>query len=404
MKKTVHKAPRKKNHLREYLLINLFVFAGIWLLSFVLFNVSIFNPFTQAFKDLTFTDMYYTHIINKNKIYDSSLVLINVENKKRDEIAYLLQRVEEGNPKVIGLDIIFRNTIDTAREADNLLKETFAKYTNVVYPHVASFNSLTETRNDTFFHTTSNSFVNVVGDDPKYSTLRYYYPVYNNIPHFTTALLQRFDSSKATALINNGAQKTEIRYYGNLQNFKYFLFEEVMKVTFDPGAFKDKIVLLGYLGSNGGSHTGLDEDRFFTPLNPQLSGRSYPDMYGCVVHANILRMALDNDYIYSFPLWLNILIAFLISLLLLPLFVYWYVHKPLWYHLMLVLSQFAISILFLFFTIYLYAWGSIKIESGNLLVAVLLIGDFLLFYHHLVKYFKHKRKWNIHSKFFEGAH
>lgn len=405
MKKHLHKAPGKSLHIKEYLLINLFIFAGIGLLSFILFNVSIFNPFTQAFKDFTFTDFYYTQILNKDKIFDSSLVLVNVENKKRDEIAYLLQRLEEGKPKVIGLDIIFPNKIDTAADADKILKETFALYNNIVFPHIASFdNTSTEIRNDPYFQAASNSFVNTAGDDAKYSTLRYYYPVYNGLPHFTTAVLQKYDSSKASLLLKKGQQKTEIRYFGNLQNFKYYNYGEVMNLGFVPEVLKDKMVLLGYLGKTDGKSAAVDEDRFFTPLNSRLSGRSLPDMYGTLVHANILRMAMDKDYIYSFPRWLNLLIAFLLSLFLLPVFVYWYVHKPLWYHLMLVLSQFTISILFLFFTIYLYAWANIKIESANLLVAVMLIGDFLLFYHHLVKYFKLKLKWNIHSKFFESAH
>lgn len=395
----------KKSHTLEYLIVNLFIFAGIGLLSFVLFNVSLFNPFTTAFKDFTFTDMYYSNILKQNKIYDSTLLLINVENKKRDEIAFLLERLEEGKPKVIGLDIIFKNKIDTAPEADQLLKETFAKYNNIVLPYIASFDNTTvETRNHEYFQAKSNSFVNMIGGDPQFSTIRYYYPFYNNIPAFTTAIMKMYDSAKAVSLLKRRQQKTEIRYFGNLQNFTYITFAEVMNPSFNPDVLKDKILLLGYMGQTDATTKMPDEDRFFTPLNPRLSGRSYPDMYGSVIHANILRMALDKDYIYAFSPWLNLLIAFLLSLALLPVFVYWYVHKPLWYHLMLVLSQLAISILFIFFTISLYAWGNIKIESGNLLVAVLFVGDFLLFYHHVVKYFKHKLHWNINSKFFDGAH
>ena len=396
----------KKSHSLEYLIVNLFIFAGIGLLSFVVFNVSVFNQFTQAFKDFTLSDIYYSKIINQNRIYDGPLVLINVENKKRDEIAYLIQRLEEGKPKVIGLDIIFRNKIDTAPQADEILKQTFARYNNIVYPYIATFNnSLTETRNDPYFQTRSNSFVNLVGEeDQKFSTVRNFYPVYNNVPAFTTAILQMYDSSGAERLLKKGQRKTEIRYFGNMQNFKYQTFAEVMDMSFNIDTLKGKIILLGYMGHTNATSGMLDEDRFFTPLNPRLSGRSHPDMYGSVVLANILRMELDKDYILSFPSWLNLLVAFLLSWMLLPFFIHWYVHKPLWYHLMLVLAQFAVSILFVFLTILLYTWLNVKIESANLLVAVLFVGDFLLFYHHLIKYFKHKRNLNIHSKFFEGAH
>ena len=395
----------KNSHRLEYLIINLFIFAGIGLLSFVVFNVSVFNQFTQAFKDFTLSDIYYSKIINQNKIYDGSLVLINVENRKREEIAYLIQRLEEGKPKVIGLDIIFRNKIDTAPKADEILKETFAQYNNIVYPYIATFNnSLAETRNDAYFQTKSSSFVNLVGEDPTFSTIRYFYPVYNNVPAFTSAILQMYDSSEAAASLQKGQRKTEIRYYGNIQNFKYQTFAEVMDISFKTESLKDKIILVGYMGHADGTSGLIDEDRFFTPLNPRLSGRSHPDMYGTVMHANILRMELDKDYIFSFPPWLNLLFAFLLSWILLPFFIHWYIHKPLWYHLMLVLTQFTVSILFVFLTLLLYTWVNVKIESASLLVAVVFVGDFLLFYHHIVKYFKHKHNLNIHSKFFEGAH
>jgi CHASE2 domain-containing sensor protein len=389
----------KKSHSIEYLIINLFVFVGIALLSVVVFNVSIFNQFTQAFKDFTFTDIYYSH---QDKIYDRSLVLINVENKNREEIAFLLQRLEEGRPKVIGLDIIFPDKKDSA--SDELLKQTFGSYNNIVLPYIASFDNTAETRTHEFFKTKAAGFVNLIGEDPKFSTIRYYYPVYNNIPAFTTAVIQMYDPAKAAALIKRGQNKTEIRYFGNLQNFAYKTFDEVMNPSFDPDIVKGKIVLLGYMGLTDGSSGLHDEDRFFTPLNPRLSGRSYPDMYGSVLNANILRMALDKDYIYSFPSWLNWLLAFMLSWIILPLFIRWWVHKAVWFHLFTMLLQLAVSILFVFLTILLYAKANVKIESSAVLVAVLLLGDFILFYDSIVQYFKRKLKWKFHSKFFEGAH
>src|SRR6478672_3402552 len=121
-------------------------------------------------------------------------------------------------------------------------------------------------------------------------------------------------------------------------------------------------------------------------------------MYGVVVHANILRMALDNDYVYVFPTWLNWLVAFTLSLVLLPLFVSWYVEKAVWFHLFTMLVQLFLSIFFVFLTIRIYGSLNVKVESSAVLVSILLIGDFLLFYDHLVKFFKYKMHWNIRSK------
>jgi CHASE2 domain-containing sensor protein len=401
MKKQLHTT--KKFHGIEYLIVNLFVFAGIGLLSFIVFNVSLFNSFTQTFKDFTLTDIYYTNIIDQNKIYKGPLVLINVENKDREKIAFLLQRLEEGKPKVIGIDIIFPDKKDSS--GDETLKQTFARYNNIVLPYIASFDgTIAEKKSHEYFQTKSIGFVNLVGESGEFATTRYYYPVYNNTPAFTTAIMQMYDPSKAAELFKKGQQKTEIRYYGNIQNFNYQTVAEVMDPSFNPDSLKDKIVLLGYMGRTDTARSQLDEDRFFTPLNQLLSGRSYPDMYGCVLNANIIRMALDKDYIYSFPSWLNWLLAFMLSWIILPLFIRWWVHKAVWFHLYTMLLQLTVSILFVFLTILLYAKANLKIESSAVLVSVLLLGDFILFYDSLLQYFRRKLKWKFHSKFFEGAH
>ncbi len=401
MKKQLH--TKRKSHALEYLIINLFVFAGIGLLSFVVFNVSLLNQFTQAFKDFTLTDIYYSKIINQSRMYDGPLVLINVENKDREKIAFLLQRIEEGKPKVIGMDIIFPDKKDSV--GDETLKQTFARYNNIVLPYIASFDStVDEIKNNEFFQTKAAGFVNLYGEDKAFSTIRNYYPVYNNVPAFTTAIIQMYDSSKAAKLLKMGQHKTEICYYGNLQNFKYQTVAEVMDPSFNPDSLKDKIVLLGYMGRTDTARDQLDEDRFFTPLNKRLSGRSLPDMYGCVLNANILRMALDKDYIYTFPSWLNWLLAFSLSWMILPLFIKWWVHKAVWFHLYSMLLQLVVSILFVFLTVLLYAKLNLKIESSAVLVSVLLLGDFILFYDSVIQYLKRKLNWKFHSKFFEGAH
>jgi CHASE2 domain-containing sensor protein len=314
-----------------------------------------------------------------------------------------LQRLEEGSPKVIGLDIIFPDKKDSA--SDEILKQTFTRYKNIVLPYIASFDStITETKNHEYFQTSHAGFVNLVGEDREFSTIRYYYPVYDKVPAFTTSVLQMYDPVKANILFKKGQKKTEIRYFGNIQNFAYQTFDEVMNPSFDPAVVKDKIVILGYMGKTDGSSGTLDEDRFFTPLNPRLSGRSHPDMYGSLIHANILRMALEDDHVYSFPQWLNLLVAFMLSLLLLPWLVKTWVHKAVWFHLAILFTQLTVSILFVFITIFLYAEANVKIESSAVLVSVLLLGDFILFYDAIVQYLKRKTKWKFHSKFFEGAH
>ncbi len=397
------RSKKKRPHFWEYLLINIFVFAGIFLLSFILLNVSLLSPFTKAFGDFTLTDLYYSKVVNQDKIYNGPLVLVNIENRNRSEIALLIEKLETGKPKVVGIDAIFPDRRDYS---DSLLRQVISQNNNLVIPYIASFDSLMrEARSNPFFESRSNSYVNMVGDRSDFTTIRYYYPGYHQIPAFTTAIMQLYDSALANELLKRKEHKTEIRYYGNLQNFVYHNYDEVMDPGYNLDSVKNKIVLLGYMGSAlAPDKISLDEDRFFTPLNPKLSGRSLPDMYGVIIHANIIRMALDRDYIYVFPSWLNFLLAFCLSLLLMPLFVHWFVNKALWFQLFTLFFQFTISILFVYFTIWLYARVNVKIESSVVLVAVLLIDQFLAFYYHLIKFLKYKLKWNFHSKLLEGAH
>lgn len=403
MKAKRHITHTGKRNRWEYLVMNLFVFAGIGVLSLLVFNISLFNPLILAFKDFTLTDLYYQKIQDRdhNKIYKGPLMIINVEKRSRTEIAYLLQKLETGKPRVIGFDIIFRDRGDSAE--DLLLKSTIAQHSNMVFPYKAGFDKITEEeKTDDYFQVNSTSFVNLIGEKKENSTVRYYYPVYKNTLAFTTAIVQKYDPAIAAPLLKRDKEKTEIRYYGNIENFDYQTIDEIMDPGFDVNKLKDKILLLGYAGEtpNAGK---LDDDRFFTPLNEQLSGRSYPDMYGLVVNANILRMGLDKDFVYVLPRWLNWILAFCFSWALIPLFVRWYVHKAVWFHLFAMLMQLFFSILFVFFTIIMYAKANVKIQSSEVLVAVLLLIDFLMFYDHLVKFLKHKLKWNFHSKFFEGS-
>jgi hypothetical protein len=125
-------AAKKHNRKLEYFLINIFSFICIGLIALFLLNFSLFDPFKLAFKDFSLTDVYYTSMINKNQIYNGPLVIVNIENKTRAELAFLLEKLQEGRPKVIGVDIIFPDRKDSS---DALLKAVFSSYSNFVLPY-----------------------------------------------------------------------------------------------------------------------------------------------------------------------------------------------------------------------------------------------------------------------------
>ena len=85
----------------------LFIFA----ISYLVLNLSIFNPFTGAFKDFSFLDLYYSEKMASLKP-SKDVVLVNVEHADRFQIQELMAHVQKQKPKVIGMDIIFKDKKD----------------------------------------------------------------------------------------------------------------------------------------------------------------------------------------------------------------------------------------------------------------------------------------------------
>jgi CHASE2 domain-containing sensor protein len=387
-----------KKFFREYLLLNLFIFGCVSLLSLVIFNFSIFDPFTEAFRDFTLTDLYYNKVQDKNKIYNENLVLINVENKSRKELAYLLQQIQEGDPKVVALDIIFAQR---KNDDDSLLKQVFNKHDNYVFGYAANFeHEQASVYSDPFFFKQKDGYINVAGERAEFSTIRYYYPFNKEQEAFTSSILKKFNSNIYQQVKGRKNRKTEIHYYGNLANFNYFDFDEVMNAGFDVSQLKGKIILLGFLGIPSQRNTiQLDEDKLFTPLNARLSGRSYPDMYGSVIHANILRMILEDDHIRVIPEWLTAVLSFILIWLVLPIMCGLFFKGDLWFNSVGTLFQLIGSLLVVFLTLLTYTYFNLKFDPGLILACLFLLPTFINLYEALLNFLKYKLKIPFRSAF-----
>jgi len=387
-----------KRFFTEYLALNLFIFVCVWLLSLLVLNVSFFDPFTEAFRDFSLTDLYYQKIKDRNGIYKGPLVLINAENKNRKELSFLLEKIQQSNPRTVGLDIMFTNR---QSDDDTLLRNQFQKHNNFVLPSYPNFENPVESiYNDSFFTREKNNYVNIEGDNKETSTIRHYYPFYDHQQAFTTGVLQKFNTSLYQKLLKKKGERVEIHYWGNLSNFTYFNFDEVMDPGFDTQALTGKIVLVGYLGLPNANLTNrIDEDMVFTPLNEKLSGRSYPDMYGCVTHANILRMVIEDDYIKVIPEWVNLALSFILIWLMLPLFCGLFFKGDIWFNGLGTGVQLIGSILFVFITILVYRHWDIKFDPGVLLACFVLLPTFINLYEVLLLTLRHQFKLPIRSRF-----
>ncbi len=114
----------------------LFAFATMGILASMALNLSFLNPVAQTMKGFSLTDIYY-HVMEEYGQRDTSRVITIVDMTdlvKRDDLANVLAQIEEANPKVIGVDIVFEGwKPDSA--ADMYLSEVAHTYDNIIFSY-----------------------------------------------------------------------------------------------------------------------------------------------------------------------------------------------------------------------------------------------------------------------------
>ncbi len=157
-----------------------------------------------------------------------------------------------------------------------------------------------------------------------------------------------------------------------------------------------KIVIIGYLNKHISHLDRVDEDSYFTPLNPKYVGKAKKDMYGVVIHANILSMMLRNHYIDVMPDWLGHLIGLIVTYLVFASFRPIYNDYKNWYDgltkfLGIILSIVLLAIIGIVFDYWDYEINFSAFYFG----CILLAGDWLEVYYGFIKNFIKRVKNNM---------
>ena len=357
-------------------------------------NLDFLNPFINIAQDWNITDVVFSKIRNDGRYKtDSNIVLVNVGNLSRREIAEEVKIINEYKPAIVSLDIRF--TKRKSNEQDIPLRNAFNSTKKLVLPiklnydyNKEKFTSVTPCH--PFF--TKNAimgFVNVIADrsyrnitdkeleeiESKYAKTIRKISIRENVNgkteyDFAARILQIYAPEKFNRLM---LRKNNIQTINFRRNFdKYITLDvaDVFKRSEKLKQIKDKIVMFGFLGPD--INTKVSEDIFFTPLNPQFVGKSFPDMYGVVIHANVLSMLLDETYFYALPEWLNniikiLILYFMMSGLLLLRYKFDMLYEPL-----------SISLVFgslfawFIFIVYLFNKWNLFIDLSDLFFYILL--------------------------------
>ncbi|SBW07676.1 CHASE2 domain-containing protein [uncultured Dysgonomonas sp.] len=277
--------------------------ALIYLLANFIFYIPLsldyFAPIQKS-NDFQLSDVF-SAIRGKSKIINlnEEIVIVSTDDcVDRGEIAEVIAMVNSCNPKVIGLDIIFKEAIEM--ENDTKLIEAISDCSNIVLAcqlkEYDKVNKRYEQKVNNFFshylsHLTEAS-ININSSAEYHSIVRDFSTsiVYNEdtISTFSTVIANLYNNDlynefrkkeKETNLINFGADE-----------FRRIKGSDVLE---NKDLLSGKVVIIGDVDSPGDQHN--------TPVNISMSG--------CIIHAHILSTILRNKHIDIVDEKVNVYIA-----------------------------------------------------------------------------------------------
>ncbi|MBV6640336.1 MAG: CHASE2 domain-containing protein [Cyclobacteriaceae bacterium] len=389
----------------DVILATMFIFGMMGALnSFTAFKIfDVFDPIGEAFSDMEVTDIVFSQLRDE-PVADDRIILVNMGTLPRPDIGIMLQIISQYNPKVIGMDSFFYFPKDSI--GDSVLEEGFASVENLVMASKLLHNPETD-RFDSIAYSWPQfamygdpGFANLVTDAEVQEDLkmcREFVPqqvaLGENQHSFAVKLASYYDPEAAARFLERGNEVETINYRGNVLDYgatkfgtKFFALDvqDVFEENFTRDLIEDKIVIFCYLGDYLGDRRAI-EDKYFTPLNEKYIGRAYPDMFGGVIHANIVSMILNEDYIDAMNDYSEIILAIVLCFLNVALFSLIYRRIPRWYDGITKLFQIIEMGFLVYIMIVVLDQNSFKIELGLALFAVGISGDSLEVYYGVVK-------------------
>ncbi|MCS6789817.1 MAG: CHASE2 domain-containing protein [Bacteroidia bacterium] len=246
-------------------------------------------------------DLMYRYFRSTQSI-DTQIVIIDLGQLRREELARLLLRLKEVSPKIIGIDAIF--PYPHTPHQDSLWRAALCQTSATIPVVLASTldlkHPLLEAPRQSvslpaFTDCTEEAYANMVlYEDYAPKTVWEFFPytVSQGDTHYSLALrLALALQSSLRSRLSEWSGIQPLLYRGNLNAFYFASGYEILYDSLPINWMRDKIILIGLADPLRQTL----EDIFFTPLNPKLFPRDFPDMYGVVIHANILSMLLHNE-------------------------------------------------------------------------------------------------------------
>lgn len=378
--------------LKEAFFCLLFAFAVLGLVSLIGLNLSFFSPFKNAFKDFSYLDLYYSEKLgNVENIINDNIILVNIDRLSRKEIASVICKLEEQDPKVIGLDVIFKEQKDSI--GDQLLFE-YLKSDKIVATYVFDEKNLIRSHQQIIQNKTLSGYSNF-NFKSESSVVRDFLGVNKESDTTFTSFGVKVAKKYLGDSWNGDLEKLvsndiPINYSGNRDHFLVLEYLDIMEQGNIP-LLKDKIIIVGYLGSPN-NHQFDIEDKHFTPMNEKYVGKSPPDSFGIVIHANIVHMLIDQDFIKVVPTWLIALLTVVLTFMALCYFIWLNKRQLASYILRLNILQLLFIVFFVWISLLLFK-NKILFKTASITAIIVFSIGLIGFYKKLAHYLYKRFKW-----------
>lgn len=389
-------------------------------------ELKVFNAFDsigKALGDVELTDYVFSNMRDQPEL-DTNIVVINIGLLNRRQIAEQIEIVRQFNPKVIGVDIFFdcnglpydtlncpplKDTVGNAmlsraiKKAGNVVLVTKTLQSKELQSQPERWEELDSLRvsdpmyRDSAFAEGYASLETDAAYQDDVKTCRTFNPTLTvdgkRELAFSVQMAMMYDSVKTNRFLERNNFSEIINFRGNILDmfdqtdyglaFYAIDVEDFYAGNFLPGMIKDKIVIFGFLGKD--FYDPSWADKFYTPLNRKMAGKANPDMFGVVVHANIVSMILKEDYINKMAAWQEVAMAIILCLLNVALFSLIHIKLPDWYDGITKLLQVIELLLLTFLMVEVFDLYAFKLEITIALAAIALVGDAYEIYIGVVK-------------------
>lgn len=404
-------------------IITVFVFFMLWFGSLIsdLKLFTAFDTIGMALKDFRLTDYAFSNL-REYPTVDERIILVNIGTLDRRGIAQEIQILNTFKPRVIAYDGFFNcegglydtlncpQLLDTLgnlmlasaiSEAKNVVLASKLMQTRLTREKDVEFYDSLEVSDPMFMENVTPGFASLPTDanyQEDVKLCRTVFPQWEvngeRLLAFSTQIAYQYDSVITQKYLDRNNKEEWINFRGNMNvltlrfqnknvidqtsesNFANMFYaidvDELLSGNVLPGLFEDKIVMLGYLGDQLGDTAW--EDKFFTPLNKRVAGRANPDMFGPVLHANIVAMILNEDYINTIPDWATYFVAFIVCLFTIALFIIIDQRLPMWFDALSFFIQLVLLIIIMTVIILAFAWFNLMLELSLALGVTALVG------------------------------